>query len=268
MKIVGLPGNFISRAEMGLRPPRSFSRNINPARGGWMIHYGGPPQRADTLAASIARWRSWQNFHMAPGWAGTSRGAVDIAYTIGVDQLGNALAGRGFFVRTAANGTSDANGRFYAVAAILGEGETPSQEMIAALAAVVQHGRNHGDAADGVLPHSHVRQTACPGSPLRSATADWSSRRDLVISPTPRPPLPKEPEMNPEQDRRLRDVERDIADTKNLVEQLIRALGGRYTAGNPSVGTDLSRLRLSVRAIAAEQGLETEHPVEQGPVGA
>lgn len=262
MNIVGLPGRFISRAEAGLVPPRSFSRNINPGRGGWLIHYGGPPQRANTLAASIARWRSWQQYHMGHHkW-------VDLAYTVGVDQIGNALAGRGFFVRTAANGTSDANGRYYAVAAILGEGETPSPEMIAALAAVIQHGRNHGDAADGVLPHSHFRQTACPGAPLRSATADWSSRRELVISPTPRPPLPKEPEMNTEQDRRLREVERDVSDTKALVEQMIRALGGRYTGGNPSVGTDLSRLRTSVRAIAAEQGLETEHPVEDGPVGA
>lgn len=74
--------------------------------------------------------------------------------------------------------------------------------------------------------------------------------------------------MNTEQDRRLREVERDVSDTKALVEQMIRALGGRYTGGNPSVGTDLSRLRTSVRAIAAEQGLETEHPVEDGPVGA
>lgn len=69
---------FVSRADAGLRAPKSFSRRITPGQGGVAIHYGGPALHLRDHGACVRTWRAWQAFHM------DTRGWADIAYTMGV----------------------------------------------------------------------------------------------------------------------------------------------------------------------------------------
>jgi len=61
--------------------------------------------------------------------------------------------------------------------------------------------------------------------------------------------------MTPEQEAKLDALARDVAQIKAAL-------------GNRAVGVDLERLRLTARAHAAHDGLETEHDVPEGPVPA
>jgi hypothetical protein len=154
---------FDTRSALGLARPRSISRNIRPSAGGSAVHYGGPAQRlsAEGHAGCRRRWRQWQGFHMGP-----QRGWTDIAYTGGFCDHGYALAGRGFGVRTAANGTNDANDRFYAFAWLGGAGEVPHPAALDALDWWVREAREHGGAGRAVPAHRDFLPTPCPGDVL------------------------------------------------------------------------------------------------------
>lgn len=164
---------FVTRAEAGLRKPRSYSRRITPGQGGVAVHYGGPPVRIHDHAGCIRTWRAWQAFHMdTHGWA-------DIAYTMGVCDHGYVLAGRGAGVRTAAQGTDAGNDDYYAVVWLGGETETPTSATVAALEWAVRELRDHGGAGDRVRPHKAFHTTACPGLTLTS-TAGQLDRHAVV----------------------------------------------------------------------------------------
>lgn len=150
---------FVTRAEAGLRKPKSISRNISPGDGGVALHYGGPAQRLHNHADCVTRWRQWQDFHM------DSRGWADIAYTMGVCQHGFVFAGRGAGIRTAANGTNYGNQNFYAVCWLGGEGQTPTQLALDAFEWAVLNLRKTG-AGRAVRPHQFFKGTACPGGHL------------------------------------------------------------------------------------------------------
>ena len=66
---------------------------------------------------------------------------------------------------------------------------------------------------------------------------------------------PQEDVMSLEQEAKLDALARDVAQIKRQL-------------GNRAVGVDLERLRLTARAHAAHDGLETEHDVPEGPVPA
>lgn len=153
----GIAG-FVTRADADLVPPESVSHNIAPHRGGSCVHHGGPDQKIFTHRDCIRRWNRWQHYHMQTlGW-------VDIAYNGGVCQHGYAFAGRGLGVRSAANGTSDANWRYYAWAWIGGGDTQPTDKAVAAFAWWVAEARKAGGAGGGVEPHSAFRSTSCPGN--------------------------------------------------------------------------------------------------------
>jgi len=176
---------FISRAEAGLRAPRSVSRNITPGNGGVSSHYGGGHQSAAELDADHARcvstWLSWQAYHM------DSHGWVDIAYTGGFCNHGYAFAGRGVGVRTAANGTNAGNQNYYAVVWIGGEGQTPTQAAFDALAWWIVQLRENGKAGNAVKPHWFFKPTGCPGDPLAKYVAYNDGNAD-ISTPTPKSP--------------------------------------------------------------------------------
>lgn len=152
---------FHSRADLGLRKPESRSMFFFPERGGVTLHYGGPAQKITNHNQCKARWKSWQDYHMdTHGW-------VDIAYTGGFCDHGYAFAGRGAFVRTAANGTNAGNDGWYAVTWIGGHGETPTPAALRAAAWWVKELRDHGRAGPGINNHSDHKNTACAGDPLR-----------------------------------------------------------------------------------------------------
>ncbi|MFA9432902.1 MULTISPECIES: N-acetylmuramoyl-L-alanine amidase [unclassified Egicoccus] len=150
---------FLSRATLGMRPPKSISRNIDAARGGCALHYGGDNVPIASHAQCIATWLSWQRFHM------DSRGWADLAYTLGVCQHGYVFAGRGAGLRTAANGSNDGNLRFYAIVWIGGARQTPTALALAAIDWAIAELRRLG-AGDRVVRHADLNSTGCPGDPL------------------------------------------------------------------------------------------------------
>lgn len=150
---------FRTRAELKMRKPTSISRNISPEAGGGTAHWGGPAQKIATHAQCEETWRDWQDFHMGKGWA-------DIAYTMGYCNHGYVLAGRGYGVRTAAQGTNDGNQRFYAYVWIGGQGQQPTIQALDALDWCIAEGRRVGGAGREVRPHTAFTGSSCPGPDL------------------------------------------------------------------------------------------------------
>lgn len=116
-----------TRAAIGLRTASSRPRIPGPIQG-CTAHWNGPAMRLRGRPHSEcrARWIGIQRFHMV------ERGWADVAYTFAVCHHGIAMDGRGKDVRTAANGTNAGNDRWYACFFMVGEGEEPSREMLAA----------------------------------------------------------------------------------------------------------------------------------------
>lgn len=188
---------FITRANAGLRRPRSISRQITADRGGSAVHWGGPRQGIDDHGDCLRVWRGWQNYHMdGHRWS-------DLAYTGGFCDHGYALAARGLGVRTAANGTDDGNQRFYAFVWLGGAGETPTAKALDALDWWLLTARK-GGAGQEVRPHFDFRETSCPGGHL-TRHARLRSKRTIPTpaspaprpTPTPAPPAPawEDPDM-------------------------------------------------------------------------
>lgn len=181
---------FVTRDAAGLTAPRSVSRNVDPRRGGTALHYGGPPQPAARSGAAhtlcVSTWRAWQTFHKGP-----SRGWSDIAYSGGFCNHGFALAGRGYGVRTAANGTNDGNDRFLAVCWIGGEGQVPTQLALDAAEWWVAEFRFAG-AGSAVKSHHFFKDTACSGPYLTEHARRLDGRPTTLPHIAPSPDAPSE----------------------------------------------------------------------------
>lgn len=193
---------FVTRKEAGLRDPRSVSRHITPEKGGVAIHYGGGPVSAAETDAEHAEcldmWRRWQRYHM------DSHGWVDIAYTGGVCNHGYAFAGRGFGVRSAANGTNLGNQNFLAVCWIGGKGQTPTEAALDAFDWWLTKLRAAG-AGSSVRPHNFFRTTGCPGDALE-AYASERSNKPVFDPPPPAKPESENTTPTPSQVKLIQDI--------------------------------------------------------------
>jgi hypothetical protein len=183
---------FETRADVGLKPARSVSHNVHPERGGVTLHYGGPAVRLNGHETCRALWREWQAFHMGP-----SRGWADVAYTGAYCNHGIALAGRGYGVRTAAQGTDDGNNRHLAVVWLGGKGQVPSRQALDAAEWWVMTLRAAG-AGDEVKAHGDWHSTDCPGPYLTTLARQLDGR--VVLPPskvagTSTPPPVEHPEL-------------------------------------------------------------------------
>ncbi len=179
---------FVTRADAGLPDPRSVSDHIQASRGGVAVHWGGNGAPPATHDGCLARWRSWHAFHTR------DRGWVDIAYNFGFCNHGYVLAGRGLRVRSAANGTNDANSRFYAAVWIGGGDHDPTDQALDALEWIVAECRRDG-AGTAVRSHRSFKTTDCAGEDLTGFAASLDDRevgqRDPVVeqgSYSPPPP--------------------------------------------------------------------------------
>lgn len=171
-----------TRAELGMRAPRSRSLNIRPGAGGSTLHWGGPPTTISSHSTCIRVWKGWQDFHM------DSRGWVDIAYTMGFCQHGWVFPGRGYGVRTAAQGSNDGNDRSYAFVHLNETGRGLSPQARAAATWLVDDARRNGRAGSAVWPHRHWHQTDCPGDELVQLAAQLNDTRVQSTPTVPRPP--------------------------------------------------------------------------------
>jgi hypothetical protein len=176
---------FESRAQLGMTAPRSRSLNITPQNGGTAVHWGGPRQYIGTHTQCRRTWLQWQQFHMfGHGW-------VDIAYSFGFCNHGYIFAGRGFSVRTAANGTNFGNQNFYAAVWVGGEGNGITERAFNALDWILVEARKNG-AGLAVREHGYFTGSECPGPILRRRARDRHNRH-IGTEPT-KPIIPEEQE--------------------------------------------------------------------------
>jgi len=166
---------IVTRSQAGLRAPKGRpSTNITPQNGGACTHWGGTRQWLGPHSRCITIWRSWQNYHMAPGGLGTANGANDIAYNFGYCNHGYVFVGRGWHVRSGANGSSAGNQNYYAFTWIGGSGDgNPTRAALDALDWLIVEGRLKG-MGRRVRPHRFFTGSTCSGSFLisHSATLD------------------------------------------------------------------------------------------------
>ena len=150
---------LVSRAAWGARS-RSTSTNITPSRGGVTIHYVGASHINDSHASCAGRVRGIQNHHInGNGWA-------DIAYSLLVCAHGYVYVGRGINRRTAANGTNAGNQNWYAVCALIGGSQKPTDEMVQGIKDAIAYLRRSGGAGSRINGHRDHLATSCPGNPL------------------------------------------------------------------------------------------------------
>ena len=99
---------LVPRLAWRARPPRARRRIPGPVEG-VAIHWEGPPLGSFPHSLCAGKVRAIQRFHM------DARGWDDIAYSAVVCPHGHVFEGRWIGIRTAANGTSYGNNRYYAV---------------------------------------------------------------------------------------------------------------------------------------------------------
>lgn len=151
--------NLISRAQWGARPASGSGNAINAKPLGVAIHYEGPKMGRRDHARCKALVQSIQRYHQVnKGWA-------DVAYNFLVCEHGYIYEGRGIGKGSAANGTTLANARYYAICALVGEGDATPDAMLAGIRDAVLYVRARG-AGQAVTGHRDHFATACPGTPL------------------------------------------------------------------------------------------------------
>ncbi len=160
------PAHIVTRAEWGAREPRSKTE-IGPGVRGIAVHYSAAaPDEQDHHRNCAGRVRGIQNFHMdAPDhhWN-------DIAYNFLVCRHGFLFVGRGWGVRSAAQGTNDGNQKFHAVC-FLGNDRDGRDDVTdlgrTAFEHVFRIGKLRYSRAREIRPHSFFHSTKCPGDELR-----------------------------------------------------------------------------------------------------
>jgi hypothetical protein len=157
---------LVRRSQWGARAPLGRPWIDPDALRGLAVHYtamDADEQRDHRRCAE--RVRGIQRYHMDEnGW-------LDLAYSYVICLHGWVFEGRGLGVRTAANGTKEANDRYLAVC-FLGN-DTPARDDVTeagrrALADVIAEFRRRYPRARELRPHSDFVPTLCPGDELRA----------------------------------------------------------------------------------------------------
>lgn len=146
---------FDSRATLKLRAAR---RSSGLSASGSVFHFVGNDLKLLGKPHSECQrvWRGIQNYHL------DSKDWSDIAYSVGACYHDVILAGRGKGVRTAANGTNTANGKYHAVCALTGPNDPVTDELLTAMLAAAKM-----LGGGKILGHTDVKTTHCPGNKLQ-----------------------------------------------------------------------------------------------------
>ncbi|GAB3955083.1 peptidoglycan-binding protein [Streptomyces sparsus] len=181
-----MPG-FVTRSEWGARSPKKRSTDIDPARGGVAVHHTGASRfAAGDHAECPSQVRGIQNYHM------DDKQWDDIAYTYLVCVHGFVYEGRGVGIRTAANGTTDSNDRFYAVCGLVGgtpgSYDTITDQLVQGFRTAIARLRSTGNAATAITGHSSFLATECPGKLSAYLSAMEPGSGDGPPDPTDPPP--------------------------------------------------------------------------------
>jgi hypothetical protein len=156
----------VTRGAWGAAPAAGRPR-IRPAEiRGVAVHYSGMNSDEERDHRNCAaRLRAMQRYHLE------TKGWLDIAYNHVVCRHGFVFVGRGFGIRSAANGTKEANDRYFAIC-FLGDdsvGRTDvTPEARRSVGQLIAEYRRRYSAARQVRPHSDFVATECPGDELRA----------------------------------------------------------------------------------------------------
>jgi N-acetylmuramoyl-L-alanine amidase len=157
---------LVKRTAWGARRARGRER-LDPARvRGVALHYSGmdSDEQADHRKCP-SRVRGMQRYHM------DTKGWLDVAYGHILCRHGYVFVGRGFGIRSAANGTKTANDRYFAVC-FLGDDTAGradvTPEAYEALRDLLRSYQRRIPRPMLVRPHSDFVATPCPGAELRN----------------------------------------------------------------------------------------------------
>lgn len=150
---------WVSRSQWGARSPEGAGNSLSPTPKGHAMHWEGPEMGSSPHSECDDIVRGIQNYHMdSNGWS-------DIAYNILVCTHGYQYEGRGKGKGSAANGTTQANYDWYAICALVGEGDSQPQALIDGLTDAAATCRSWG-AGNGSTGHRDHYSTACPGDSI------------------------------------------------------------------------------------------------------
>lgn len=154
--------NIVTRAEWKARRPRSRT-HLGTSRG-TAVHWLGPGIGNIPHSKCAETVRGIQNFHM------DTRKWSDIAYSFLVCPHGTIFEGRGWGVRTAANGTNYGNANYHAACYLGGAGDTFTDPAKAAYVWLRgEHRKRFG--TDGLRTHRSLKPTECPGDVIAAWVA-------------------------------------------------------------------------------------------------
>lgn len=159
-----------------------------PGTDGTVLHWVGPKVWGDAGPAGrhslcAGKIRGIQRSHMAGEW-------YDIAYNEIACPHGYRFEGRGYHVQTGANGSSTANRKYYAILALVGQGDPITADLLRALGDAFDAYRGQADAGPETTQHRIVLQryagksTECPGDTLARLE---SAGQFMYHPPAPRP---------------------------------------------------------------------------------
>lgn len=151
---------------------------------GVAIHWEGPGMGVYKPEQYAGVMRGIERFHQV------NRGWRDIAYNYCISPHGQVFEGRGFGIRSAANGTAWGNEHFYCVCYLAGQGDPFTDKAKVAYRDLIFYLRGRGIGQE-VRPHRSFKPTECPGNEIvQWIAAGWPAPGGL---PVPAPPPPKDP---------------------------------------------------------------------------
>jgi hypothetical protein len=162
---------IVGRGAWGAAAPRGRDPLYPADARGVAIHYTGMDADEQALHANCAaRVRGIQRYHME------EKDWLDIAYSHVCCRHGFVFVGRGYGIRTAANGTREANDHYFAICFLGNDSHgrddvTPAAKR--ALGELIRDYRRRYPRALRVRPHSAFVATDCPGLELKA----WIDRR-------------------------------------------------------------------------------------------
>ena len=144
---------YLTRTDWGAAPAVKtlpVSRSLK----GVCLHWMGFPIHTDpaTITSSI------QRAHMSP-----PRSWWDIAYSEMVALDGTVVEGRGLLHRSGAQGGTRNNRNYVALGLLLGPGQRPTDEMVAAVRERIAIVRYFQPSASAIVGHQELKPTQCPG---------------------------------------------------------------------------------------------------------
>lgn len=153
------------------------------------LHWVGPKVWGDLgsdgrHSLCAGKIRGIQRSHMAGEW-------YDIAYNEIACPHGTRYEGRGYHVQTGANGSSEGNRNYYAVLALVGQGDKITTGLVLALVDAFQAYRERAGAGPETSCHRYLlklytgRTTDCPGDYL--ASLESAGRFMSKPAPAPQP---------------------------------------------------------------------------------